>query len=140
MFAAGLVDEVRGLLDKYAALSRTAMQAVGYREVIELLHSRDHWSRDQGTGDRGTVGNALRGVPEASGGREPTEALPVGADLSACVERVKARTRQFARRQETWFRSLSECRLLAMHEGQTPAEVAARICESASGQPAAQTL
>src|SRR5438874_673528 len=30
MFAAGLVDEVRGLLARYGTLSRTAMQAVGY--------------------------------------------------------------------------------------------------------------
>ena len=100
------------------------MQAVGYREVIELLHSRDQRSRDA----------------QASGGREPTEAFSGAAQLTACIDRVKARTRQFARRQETWFRSLSECRTVAMHEGQTPAEVAARICESALGQSVAQTL
>jgi tRNA dimethylallyltransferase len=37
MFAAGLVDEVRGLLQRYGQLGRTASQAVGYREVIEHL-------------------------------------------------------------------------------------------------------
>ncbi len=40
MFAAGLVDEVRGLLVRPLPLSRTARQAVGYREVIEHLRGR----------------------------------------------------------------------------------------------------
>jgi tRNA dimethylallyltransferase len=34
MFDMGLVDEVQGLLERYAALSRTASQGVGYRELI----------------------------------------------------------------------------------------------------------
>ncbi len=37
MFSAGLVDEVRELLKRHGQLSRTACQAVGYREVIEHL-------------------------------------------------------------------------------------------------------
>ncbi len=37
MFAAGLVDEVRRLLERSEPLSRTARKAVGYREVIEHL-------------------------------------------------------------------------------------------------------
>lgn len=37
MFGAGLVDEVRGLLDHHQTLSRTASQAVGYREVIDHI-------------------------------------------------------------------------------------------------------
>ena len=37
IFAAGLVDEVRGLIKRYGELSRTARQAVGYREVIDWL-------------------------------------------------------------------------------------------------------
>jgi tRNA dimethylallyltransferase len=37
MFAAGLVDEVRGLLDDPRGLSRTARQALGYKEVIDHL-------------------------------------------------------------------------------------------------------
>ena len=40
MFAAGLVDEVRGLLASDRPLSKTAAQAVGYREVIEHLAGR----------------------------------------------------------------------------------------------------
>ena len=72
MFASGLVEEVQQLLEQYQSLSRTASQAVGYREVIEMLQE--------------------------------------GTSLEATIERVTIRTRQFARRQETWFRSLSECR------------------------------
>ena len=41
MFEAGLIDEVRGLLDKFGELSHTAAQAVGYREVVEHLNG-DH--------------------------------------------------------------------------------------------------
>ena len=37
MFEAGLVDEVRGLLEQWGALGHTASQAVGYREVIDFL-------------------------------------------------------------------------------------------------------
>jgi tRNA dimethylallyltransferase len=89
MFAAGWVDEVRGLLARYGTLSRTAMQAVGYRELLEYL-------------------GGLR-------------------DLPATVEAVKARTRRFARHQETWFRSLSECRAVACRQVQTDREVAETI-------------
>jgi tRNA dimethylallyltransferase len=90
MFAAGLVEEVRGLLAKYGTLSRTALQAVGYREVVDYLQ----------------------------GGEQ---------DLKSTIERVKARTRQFARRQETWFRSLSECTLVPQTDGASAAEVAEEI-------------
>jgi tRNA dimethylallyltransferase len=39
MFQDGLIDEVRGLVANYGSLSRTASQAVGYREVIDWLQS-----------------------------------------------------------------------------------------------------
>lgn len=89
MFAAGLVDEVRGLMEKYAALGRTASQAVGYCEVIDHL-----------------------------GGER---------DLSGTIDQVKTRTRQFSKRQETWFRSLSECREFQMDGGECAEEVAKQI-------------
>jgi tRNA dimethylallyltransferase len=100
MFAAGLVDEVRGLLAEYGSLSRTALQAVGYREVVEMLTSP-------------------------------------GLTLADCIERVKARTRQFARRQETWFRSLTECRPMPLSEGFSPAAVAEQIAHWGAGSPVA---
>ncbi len=89
MFVAGLVDEVRGLLDRYGSLSRTASQAVGYREVLEHLAG--------------------------------------GASLEETIEKVKARTRQFARRQETWFRGLSECTFVPVEEEEPAVAVASRI-------------
>lgn len=78
MFQSGLVDEVESLLKCYGELGRTAAQAVGYREVIELLRN--------------------------------------GNELQATIAQVQARTRQFARRQETWFRSLAECEFVPLSE------------------------
>lgn len=116
MFAAGLVDEVRVLFAKYGSLSRTALQAVGYREVMEYLGG-------QGTGDRerGTGGGVLSVSPSLCLSLSPSP------ELTTCLDRVKARTRQFARRQETWFRSLSECTLVPMQSDAEPATVAEAI-------------
>ena len=36
-FAAGFVDEVIGLRSRWGTLSRTAMQALGYREIVDFL-------------------------------------------------------------------------------------------------------
>ena len=93
MFADGLVAETRELLAHHGSLSRTAMQAVGYREIIAHLEST--------------------------------------CDLPETIERCKARTRQFARRQETWFRSLSECRWINQQTGETPLQVAEHVCAAA---------
>ncbi len=76
MFAAGLVDEVRGLMALDPPLSKTARQAVGYREVIEHLEG--------------------------------------ARSLDETIALVKQHTRQLAKRQGTWFRSLPECRYVAM--------------------------
>jgi len=58
--------------------------------------------------------------------------------LAACIDRVKARTRQFARRQETWFRSLSECTLVPMQTERAPAEVAEQIVSLAASAPSSR--
>ena len=89
MFAAGLVDEVRQLLAEPKPLSRTASQAVGYREVIEHLDGR--------------------------------------RNLSETVELVKQHTRQLAKRQSTWFRSLSECRFVPVSSAFDAATLADQI-------------
>lgn len=96
MFAAGLVEEVRGLLARQRPLSRTASQALGYREVIEHLQGK-------------------RGLPET-------------------IDLVKTHTRQFAKRQRTWFRSLSECRFVPVAGRMDPVEVARQIEESGRRQ------
>ena len=98
MFAAGFVDEVRGLLARHGQLSRTALQAVGYREVIEHLSGQ--------------------------------------LDLAATIEAVKARTRQFARHQETWFRNLSECRFVPLTEGRSDEQVSEQILQMDRERPA----
>ncbi|TWU04331.1 IPP transferase [Stieleria varia] len=38
MFEQGLVDEVKKLVGRYGQLSRTACQAVGYREILPVVH------------------------------------------------------------------------------------------------------
>jgi tRNA dimethylallyltransferase len=68
-----------------------------------------------------------RTASQAVGYREAIEYLEGKADLTDTIRKVQARTHQFARRQETWFRSLSECRFVPMEEGLDPREVAARI-------------
>ena len=66
MFACGLVAETENLLKSGLDKNLTAMQAIGYRQVVEHLR-----------GER---------------------------SLSDTIELVKIRTRQFAKRQLTWFR------------------------------------
>ena len=66
MFRRGLVDETRELLQRGLEQNQTAMQAIGYRQVVEHLR-----------GER---------------------------NLAETIELVKIRTRQFAKRQLTWFR------------------------------------
>lgn len=88
MFEQGLVDEVRSILKSYTTLGRTALQALGYREVIR--HFDGEWP------------------------------------IEMAIDKVKARTRQFARRQETWFRSLSECQRIEL-AGKTVEEIVHEI-------------
>ena len=44
MFAAGLVEEVRGLLNSGVSASTQCMQGIGYKEVVELLKNDDNLS------------------------------------------------------------------------------------------------
>ncbi|MGE3316269.1 MAG: tRNA (adenosine(37)-N6)-dimethylallyltransferase MiaA [Planctomycetaceae bacterium] len=89
MFAAGLVDEVRALLEKPEPMSRTARQGLGYKEVIDHLEG--------------------------------------GCSLAQTIRDVQTRTRQFAKRQHTWFRNLEECREVAISGAEAPWELAKRI-------------
>lgn len=85
MIAAGLVAEVQALLDDPRGLSRTARQALGYKELIAHL---------EGAGS-----------------------------LELAVSEIKVRTRQFAKRQHTWFRNLVECQELKLTGEETADEV-----------------
>lgn len=57
-----------------------------------------------------TQGVFGRTAGQAVGYREVLEHLRGDRELSETIALVKLRTRQFAKRQMTWFRSLSECR------------------------------
>jgi tRNA dimethylallyltransferase len=72
MIAAGLIDEVRVLRNMERPLSKEASQALGYKEMFDLLDGQ--------------------------------------AGLEETVARIQTRTRNFAKRQITWFRHLPECR------------------------------
>jgi tRNA dimethylallyltransferase len=53
--------------------------------------------------------------------------------LSETIELVKTHTRQFAKRQGTWFRSLSECRFVAAADPLDPDQLAGQIAAAAIG-------
>lgn len=89
MFAEGLVGETQRLLGLGLAVNRTALQAIGYRQVVEHL--------------RGEFG------------------------LRDTIERVKAKTRQFAKRQGTWFRGQLDLEWIRVEAEETSIEVARRL-------------
>lgn len=91
MFAAGLVGETQALLERGLRANRTAMQAIGYRQVVEHL-------------------DGVRRLRET-------------------VEEVKVRTRQYARRQGTWFRGQMDLEWLELPAGEEPATTAGRILD-----------
>jgi tRNA dimethylallyltransferase len=80
MFRRGLVEETRELLKHGLAENKTAMQAIGYRQVVEHLQG--------------------------------------GHKLTETVELVKIRTRQFAKRQLTWFRRYGNCEWIELKPGE----------------------
>ncbi len=89
MFSDGLIEETRSLLDRGLRGNRTAMQAIGYRQVVDHLEGR--------------------------------------CRRQEAVDQVKVRTRQFAKRQKTWFRGQLDLRWLWIGPGECPSETADRI-------------
>lgn len=72
----------------------------------------------------------LHPVPaQAAGYKEVMEHLadPLRVPLSTTIERVKARTRQLAKRQVTWFRGLSEVRHVPVGDDEDVASLAERL-------------
>ncbi len=74
-------------------------------------------------------GSLSRTASQAVGYCEVIAHVRGESDLESTIEAVKARTRQFARRQDTWFRSLSECRSFPLEGELEGQDVAARIVE-----------
>ena len=89
MFRRGLVAETEQLLKHGLAENKFAMQAIGYRQVVEHLQ-----------GER---------------------------DLAETIELVKIRTRQFAKRQLTWFRRHGNCEWVELQPKNSADEILAKL-------------
>jgi len=108
-----VLDRPRGELVERIDRRVEAMFAAGLVSEVSGLLARG-----------GVLGRTAR---QALGYREVLEHLSGERSLEETIELVKLRTRQFARRQLTWFRSLSECRWLPIDGQVDPAAVAGRI-------------
>jgi len=89
MFREGLVGETKRLLDAGLEENAVAMQALGYRQVVEHLQGE--------------------------------------LSLPDTIELVKTRTRQFAKRQLTWFRRQQSAKWIEVPVNEMPDETAERI-------------
>ena len=89
MIEDGLLDEVRKLLATEKPMSRSARQALGYKEIIEHLDG--------------------------------------GCTLEHAIETTQTRSRQFAKRQHTWFRNLEECHAIEINGSETTEELMERL-------------
>ena len=68
-----------------------------------------------------------RTASQAVGYQEVLEYLAGTMDEATMIDRIKTRTRRFAKRQGTWFRGLSECRWVEATEDDTVEGLAERI-------------
>jgi tRNA dimethylallyltransferase len=64
---------------------------------------------------------------QALGYKEVIAHFEQGMPLTETITLIQTRTRQFAKRQHTWFRHLEECRPIEMSGGETAAELAQSI-------------
>jgi tRNA dimethylallyltransferase len=101
MVQQGLFAEVRKLMELSQSLSHTARQALGYKEVIDWIEA-----------DR------MNPEPERGVCLDPPEEL---------TQLIQTRTRQFAKRQQTWFRNLEECVAITLDGHEPPPELCDRI-------------
>jgi tRNA dimethylallyltransferase len=86
-----------------------AMIAAGLEDEVKNL-----------TGKGRSLGRTAR---QAVGYRETLDYLAGDIDQGQMVEQIKIRSRRFAKRQGTWFRSLSECRFVDLVGDVNPDEV-----------------
>jgi tRNA dimethylallyltransferase len=101
MFAQGLIAEVRKLMQLPQAISHTARQGLGYKEVIDWLES--------------------------------SKAVESGNPPLELCNLIQTRTRQFAKRQHTWFRNLEECIPIPITGQESAAELSTQIASRAGG-------
>lgn len=64
---------------------------------------------------------------QALGYKELIEHLRGERSFAETVERIQTRTRQFAKRQHTWFRNLEECQSLPISGDECPLEIAVKF-------------
>ena len=72
---------------------------------------------------------------QAIGYRQVIEQLRGQRSLPETIELVKLRTRQFAKRQKTWFRHQAPLRWLTLDPQQTPDHIAQRLLNAAVSAP-----
>jgi tRNA dimethylallyltransferase len=89
MFRRGLVAETEQLLKHGLSENKFAMQAIGYRQVVEHLRGEHN--------------------------------------LAKTIELVKIRTRQFAKRQLTWFRRHGNCEWIELKPDETAVTILKRL-------------
>ncbi len=68
-----------------------------------------------------------RTARQALGYSELIDHLETGVPLEESVELIRVRTRQFAKRQHTWFRNLEECRSISLNGTESADQLAERI-------------
>lgn len=88
------------------------------RQLISLDSRLSHTAR-QGLGYKEVI-DVLSENPETELSEE---------QLAGIVETIQTRTRQFAKRQHTWFRNLEECSELEIRAEDSAAAVAARVLD-----------
>jgi tRNA dimethylallyltransferase len=91
MFKRGLVEETQALLRRGLRENRTAMQALGYKQVVEHLEG--------------------------------------GPSVKETIELVKLRTRQFAKRQLTWFKRQLPVKWMQIDPEDRPDRIAERLID-----------
>ncbi len=70
---------------------------------------------------------------QALGYKEAIDALEGRLWFEEAVARIQVRTRQFAKRQHTWFRHLEECRPIEISGEESPSELAIRLLNQPVG-------
>ncbi len=111
MFALGLITEVRNLIARPQPLSHTARQGLGYKEVIDWLESNrpEEFSKTiSSTDDKSR------------------------SSFNKLKDTIQTRTRQFAKRQTTWFRNLNECHPIVIRGNEHPDAIADSIVLNAT--------
>jgi tRNA dimethylallyltransferase len=68
-----------------------------------------------------------RTAAQALGYRELSVYLDGETTLEVTVEQIRTATRQFAKRQYTWFRNLEECKAITVAGHETPEDLANRV-------------